>query len=325
MATETARGVMNVYGVGGCGMNLASRYNEIAGQVSDGMAIIQPYYIDTSLANLKDGLDSERFFLMEAREGSGKIRTENKSEISRSALPVLQKFPPGDLNIVVFSASGGTGSVGGIYLLSKLLEEGKNVVAVVVGGDECERAAINTLNTVKSLEGVAQKTNRTVMMYYEHLKPTDKRSTIDSRIWFVISALAVLISRRNEAMDLQDIHNFFYFSNVTSASPQLSALEVYTNNKDIEAASEFALAVASLLPNPDCEAISFRPEYLTIGYPQQPLPNKLECLHFVGGVDPIHGMFKNLSKSTEEIVKAKNARIGHERITVDGDEDGLCF
>lgn len=325
MATQTPQGVMNIYGVGGCGMNLASRYSEVAGQASNGMAIIQPYFIDTSLANLKEGLDPERFFLMEAREGSGKIRTENRSEISRAALPILQKFPPGDLNVVVFSASGGTGSVGGIYLLSKLLEDGKNAVAVVVGGDECERAAVNTLNAVKSLEGVAQKTQRTLMMYYEHLKPTDKRSVIDNRIWFVISALSVLISRRNEAMDLQDIHNFFYFSNVTSAAPQLSALEVYTNNKDIEASESFAMAVASLLPNPDSESISFRPEYLTIGYPEHPLPNKLECLHFVGGVEPIHGMFKNLNQSTSDIIKAKNARMTRDRITVDGDEDGMCF
>lgn len=325
MPTETARGVMNVYGVGGCGINLTSRYSEIAGQVSDGMAVIEPYFIDTSLANLKEGLDPERFFLMEAREGSGKIRTENRTEISRSVLPILQKFPAADLNVVVFSASGGTGSVGGIYLLSKLLEDGKNAVAVVVGGDECERAAVNTLNTVKSLEGISQKIQKTVMMYYEHLKPSDKRSAIDNRIWFVISALAVLISRRNEAMDLQDIHNFFFFSNVTSAPPQLSALEVYTNNKDIEAASEFALAVASLLPNPDSDSISFRPEYLTVGYPQTPLPNKLECLHFVGGLDPVHGMFKNLNQSTSDIVKSKHARIGHDRITVDGDDDGMCF
>lgn len=325
MAMETPRGKVAIYGCGGCGQNIAARYSDMAGQETPGAAILEPYFIDTSLANLKEGMNKDRFFLMEAREGSGKVRTENRTEISRAVLPILQKFPPGDLNVVVFSGSGGTGSVAAPYLISKLLEDNRSVVAVVVGGDECERAAVNTVNTLKSLEGIAQKTGKTVMMYYEHLKPTDKRSAIDNRIWMVISALASLMSRRNEAMDLQDLHNFFNFSHVTSAEPRLSALEVYTNNSEANQSADFALAVASLLPNPDAESVTFRPEYLCVGYPEHPLPNKLEALHFVAGVEPIHGMFRNLTKSTDEIVRAKHARVAHDSIAIDADSDGMCF
>jgi hypothetical protein len=321
------RGKISIYGIGGCGTNIVAHYAEVAGKEVPGCAIIEPYYLDSSFANVKGAVDPERTFILEEKEGSGKVRTENRVELARAIAPVLKKFPPGNLNIVVSSGSGGSGSVGSIYLTSKLLEDGYPTIVILVGSDECERSSLNTLNTIKSYEGVAQKTGKTVMMYYEHLKPADKRSAIDERIWFVISAISCLASRRNDEMDLKDIENFVNFSANTSANAQLSVLEVYRSNEEANAAANFAVAVASLLRDPDSSSIDFRPEYRTTGYPSEPLPSGIECLHFVTGVEPVHGMFKNISKSTEEIASAKNARTVRDSIVKSSelDDDGMVF
>lgn len=325
MTNELPRGKVTIYGAGGCGLNLVSRYSDMAGKEVPGVALVEPYFVDSSMANLKEGIDKERLFVLPETEGSGMVRTENREDIQRSVTPVLQNFKPGDLSIVVFGAGGGTGSVFGPYIIAKLLEQNKPVVAVVVGSDDCEKAASNTLNTVKSLEGVAQKSGKTVMMYYEHLKPTDKRSSVDNRVWMVISSLLTLYSRRNRALDLQDLSNFLNFSAVTSSKPQLSALEVFTKLAEAESTGDYAIAVANLLPTPDSESISFRPEYLCNGYPENPLPDKVESLHFVASTEPVYAMFKSLTKSTEEISRSKNARTEHEKISVNADADGMCF
>lgn len=326
MNNETPRGRLVIYGAGGCGINLAARY--INAKSDENNAETIPYFIDTSHANIPSAVDSNNVFILEEKEGSGKIRTENRVDISKAARPIIQKFKPGDVNVVVFSGSGGTGSVLGPYLISKLLEDGKPVVAVVVGSDECERAATNTLDTIRSLDGVARKQKRMVPMYYAHLGSNEKRSSIDVSCWAVISSLSVLASRRNQALDLKDITNFLnYASPVTSVEPQLSALEVYRNNEDANSAADFGVAVASLLANPDCEGVSFRPEYMCVGYPLAPLPEKVEALHFVAGVGPIAGMYKNLSKATQAIAVAKSARIETSPIISDADvdEDGMSF
>jgi len=326
MTNQVPRGKISIYGVGGCGVNLAYRYQEIAGKEEPGVAIIEPYYIDSSFANAKPGMEG-RMFVLEEKEGSGKIRTENRVELSRAVAPVLQKFAPGDLNIIIASGSGGTGSVISGYLTARLQELDENVIVILVGSDECERAATNTVNTVKSLEGIAQKSGKTVLMYYEHLKPADRRSCVDDRVWFVISSLAHLMSRRNRELDLKDIENFINFSKHTSASPQLSVLEVYRTQEEANDAASFAMAVASLLPDPDSESINFRPEYRCTGYPEEGLPKGVKALHFVAGVEPVYGMFKNITKSNEEIASAKNARTVRDSIVKNSevDDDGMVF
>ncbi len=321
------RGKITLLGCGGAGSNIVAHYADIAGKEIPGCAVIEPYYLDSSYANIKEGMDQERTFILEEKEGSGKIRTENRVELSRAVAPILKKFTPGDLTIVVSSGSGGTGSTLGPMLTSKLLDEGHKVIAILIGSDECERSSTNTLNTIKSYEGIAQKNGKSVMMYYEHVKPSDRRSAIDERVWFIIGCLSYLMSRRNAEMDLKDIENFINFSSNTSAKPQLSVLEVYRTNDEANAASDFAVAVASLLKDPDSESINFRPEYRCTGYPTEGLPDGINCLHFVAGVEPVHGMFKNISKSTEEIASAKNARTVRDSIIKpsEADDDGMVF
>lgn len=328
MSNETPRGKVRIYGCGGTGINLTSHYEAGSETEMEGLGIISTCYLDTSTANLSPNIPTEKVFLVEEKEGSGKIRTENRVEISRAVTPALQKFVPLDLNIVVFSGSGGTGSVFGPQLVGKLLSMGKPTVAVVVGGDECERSAVNTLNTIRSLEGVAKTNDGMAVMYYEHLKPTDKRSQIDDRAWFVITSLAYLFSRRNRELDLADLTNFLNFGPpVTSVSPQLAVLEVYRSNEDAESAKDITISAASLLPSPDATGITFHPEYSCTGYPTEQMPKGCESMHFITAIEPVHEMFKTLTKTVNEISSAKNTRTVRDSIVSDSamDESGMVF
>mgnify|MGYP005850219109 CR=1 FL=1 len=98
-------GTIRIYGAGGAGINIASQFQTRPEQT--GYASPQPVYIDTSSSNIKNHIDKKDLYLLEATDGSGKIRKENANEIQNVIKNVLLEMKPLDLNVVVFSASGG--------------------------------------------------------------------------------------------------------------------------------------------------------------------------------------------------------------------------
>ena len=324
--STTLQGTLRLYGCGGFGVNIASSFDKAAAQHELGYAETHPVYIDTSRSNLRQDIVPEHVFLLEEVDGSGKVRRENHQEISRTVKSIVQQYEPKDLNVVVFSASGGSGSVFGPLIMGELLERGETVLGIVVGSDESSITARNTLNTLKSLESIAAKQQAPVVIYYEQNERDVKRSDIDKACRRVIGSLAILASRQNAEMDTRDIANWVRFNRSTSVGPRLALFDVYNSNTEAEAANQ-PISIASLYPNPDVELLAIEPEYHAAGYPSSNVAN-FETMHFVITTGGIPVISKRMEQKIADQEQRRASRVVHNTIVGDNDvvaDDGMIL
>lgn len=217
-------GKIRIYGCGGGGVNIGKEYLE-AGHSAD-IANIEACFIDTSDANLEDRL-VDKTWLFDNLDGSGAIRQSNVEVIQKAVPDILRKFEPADVNIVVFTLAGGTGSVAGPLILQQLLNDGHMAIAIVVGAKHSGRNAENTIGTVRTLDAIRQQTGKPVIMHLginSSNAPTD--AAVDREAHLMITSLAVLCSRRNHKLDTGDLRSLFDFTKSTTAPAQMCRIHV---------------------------------------------------------------------------------------------------
>lgn len=309
-------GTLRVYGAGGAGINIASYFNNASEEPN--CARVAPAYIDASRSNLKPDFKEEDIFILNNVDGSGKVRKENHEEISNVIKQILLQIEPGDLNVVVFSASGGSGSVLGPLLMAELLERQLPAVCVVVGSDESIITATNTLNTLKSLESIAKRTDTPVVMYYEQNDRERGRSEVDKQLHLAVSTLAVLGSKRNREMDSKDISNWVRFNKTTSVAAQLSQLEVFSD-PSAAAGVKDPISVASVYANEEIPPLPIVPEYHAAGYlPDQ--SEQFDQLHYVVSIDAMPNIVGTIKETLDQYNTQRNSRVKQASILSDDDE-----
>ena len=143
-----------IAGCGGCGISLARNF--LASKQADVL------YFDTSLAN---SLPGESVNVVTSGDGSGGNRAENAANIER-AMPLLSNDELGltDVAIVVFSLSGGSGSVLGPLLIREYLKRKSRVIVLAVADTLYEVGANNTHKTLKTMNAIAKNNSYVVPM-----------------------------------------------------------------------------------------------------------------------------------------------------------------
>lgn len=241
-------GKVRLYSCGGGGINLGKEYIE-KGHSAD-IADLQVAFIDTSDSNLDDRL-VDNCWLFKDLDGSGKIRNSNDKVIAKAVPDILRKFAPGDLNIVIFTASGGTGSVVGPLILKQLLEDGHSAIGVVTGSHESIKTAENTIGTMKTLDAIARMTDKPVIIHFGMNEVNTPRSQVDLEAHLIIRAMTVLCSRRNHGLDTADITSFLKFNKSTDVGACLARLHVAGDIEEFEEAVKDPIAAAYLKRNQD--------------------------------------------------------------------------
>lgn len=319
-------GTIRLYGCGGLGVNIVSYFEPATGQAEAGHATAYPCYVDTSRSNIDSNLNDNNIFIVDGLDGSGKVRRENHEEISKNIRSVIQTHAPMDFNVVVFSASGGSGSVIGPLIIAELLARKLPVVGIVVGSDESTITANNTINTLKSLEAIAQKAQMPVVISYDQNQVDVKRSEIDTACRRLIGMLSILASRRNRELDTKDVANWIQFHRTTSVQPRLALLDIYTTNDEVETISA-PISIASLYRNPDSPAIRVTPEYHCAGYPREEIQG-FEVAHYVVTIDHVAAISRTMQQRLVELDQQRKSRLAVDKLVSDNDEvsdDGLVF
>ena len=108
-----------VFSCGGAGINIGRQAAAVSNEFSEHLR--------------KPGINRDKVFLFEGIDGSGKVRAENHKAIGKSVLKILEQFKPGKFNIIVNSASGGSGSIIGHSILAELKKRGEQVVMILIG------------------------------------------------------------------------------------------------------------------------------------------------------------------------------------------------
>lgn len=246
-------GTVSVYGCGGGGVNIAKEY------VTDGhtgdIAKIDVAFLDTSDSNLADDLVDKAFLFRNPNgdtDGSGKIKAANAELIERSIPEVLRKFPAKDLNIIVTTASGGTGNVAAYHLLRNLIEAGQKAVIVLIGSAENEKTAKNTIGTLASLQNVVNEFQKPVIFHWGFNEAGAPRSAVDKEAHLIITSLCVLASRRNHGLDTADLNSLFnYTLPRPDIAPALARIRVFDTAAEFDKTIDEPIAAAYLKRSAD--------------------------------------------------------------------------
>lgn len=320
---------MNIYCAGGCATNIGAHFIKYVNRKDQGFAALKTFFIDTSRSNINKEIPDESIYLVDGVDGSGKRRDANYAALSECSKEILHKFRPADVNLVIHSASGGTGSTLGPILVSELLSRSEVVIVLTVGGTASRIETDNTIKTLKSYEMISRKREMPVNVYYRENSNSTARGAIDHEIQKAIVVLAAIFSGNNQELDSSDLKNFLNYPRVTSYSPKLSLLDFFSKNIELGKGQ----SVVSLVTLADRETPSdsnVPVEYQAVGY----LPE--ETKKMVSVELPIHaavvsGYFNHIIEALQQQLTAFDEvrKIVNEKPIVKDDEDhtseGLIF
>lgn len=257
------------FACGGTGIDLLRSYREGARlEHADIRAVELDSYIDTSDSNMF-GISTENVYRIKNTEGGGKDREKVKAAVIPVLSDILLKHPAGDLNVVVFSNSGGTGSAIGPLMAGYLLKAGHPTCCIILADHTSSKAISNNINATADLESVCRQLKKPVVIHYTKNDPSKSHLENDTVPLFVMGALSILGSGKNTKQDLSDIQNFFNYPAVTHHQSSLARLSVsfsVEDLKDVEPVAAFAAllrsedqALPTLPVNVDYDTVGFLP------------------------------------------------------------------
>ena len=223
---------VTVFGCGGCGINLSRL---VKGDLA-GRAVMK--YIDTSHANLRSGEDA---YIITSGSGAGKVRVDVAGPITNELMNMSDDdLPVSDINIVVFAGAGGSGSVIAPIAIREIERRGGKTVAFMVIDTISELDALNSLNTIKSLEVICQSKN-----IYLPISIFDNavvsRDIVNTSLSNRLINLIQLLTCPTLEVDRNDRRNFLNGIKTITAAPGLRKLHVTVgeNGNDEDASGEY--------------------------------------------------------------------------------------
>lgn len=300
--------VTRIYACGGGAINITADlpdYRDIKG-FSDTMVS----RIDTSASNLTTNMPGSSVYLLEGADGSGMERAHNYEPVCAALDQILAKHQPADFNIVIFTASGGSGSVIGPVICGELLKRNAPVLAMVIGTTGCKQQTTNSINTYKSLWGVTEAARAPLAMLYFEVDQNNSQRDIDAAVLGSLTSLLNLLDSENTKIDSKDLTNFLRYTNVHKADVGLVAMEIFLGDDINEIAGTAPIAMASIWPDDDRKFLSVTPAYHTNGTRGFAFDDAIVTtpIHYVITPDPIKRSFDALTKRLEQIVEETRGR-----------------
>lgn len=257
--------VLNLYCAGGASINIGNNFVKYHSKKHEGYAEVRTHFIDTSKSNLTDNIPQDCVYLVDNVDGSGKVRSSNYNIIAESAQEILHTFKPADVNVVLHSASGGTGSTVGPVLVSELLSRGETVIVIMIGSTSSKIEVENTIKTLKSYEIISQKRGLPVVAHYRENSVDSPRGTVDSDIKTAILMLTSIFSGDNRELDSSDLKNFVNYHKVTAYTPRLVSLDFASGNIELGKGHSL-VSLVTLVDDSTASDITIPVEYQTVGF-----------------------------------------------------------
>ena len=324
--------MLNIYCAGGASTNIGVRFVQYIDKKAVGFHMLRPIFIDTSRSNLDSSIPESHVYLAHNVDGSGKKRSTNYDLLNESCQEILHRFKPAEINLVVHSTSGGTGSTIGPLLVNELLARKENVYVLLIASTGTKIEIDNTAKTLKGYENISKKRNMPVLAFYRENNTTDMtREVVNKHIEVCITTLALMYSGENKELDSADMRHFLNYHEVTSYTPRLTRLEVYNNNNVLNIPrGQSIISVATLADEDTIGSAELPVEYQTIGFINEEAKKSINMdlpLHVV----TINGSFNVLIEYLEKKISEfeDKRRISVEKpIVTDKDiatEEGLIL
>ena len=329
---------INIYGAGGAGINISKNVEyDRSNPNNKGFATINNYYVDTSDSNMdKTLVNADNTYLVDisddpnaAKGGSGKKRDSNFRAISERINDILLRFKPSaTLNIIVHSASGGSGSVIGPLLVRELIKRKLPFLVCMVGSHGSKIEIQNTIKTLESYENIADINKVPVSALYLENGVGIDRKTVDEKIRVSLLLTAMIFSGDIRELDDSDLRNFLDFTKVTSYQPRLSYLKIEEGNIKLEK-EETVISAVSVSDDEGTTDLSEFIEYQATGFLVKEYYTAFEIkkpIHFLNIAGSFNGIANALKLRLKEYETARSAAIDKRLIQdVDDSNDGLVF
>lgn len=322
--TQPQRGNIKLFACGGAGINIGHNFEGYRGHVEAGMAGIDVVYFDTSDSNLKPSMPAEKIYLLEGDgiDGSGKERKHNAPIIMKRGKEMLQKHKPGYVNVLISSASGGSGAIIAAALTNELLLDDQLVINITIGAPDSGTEIENTHDTLKTFEGIVNSAKKSVVVaYFENNKETPM-SKVDEKITELVVAISVLFSRQNEGLDTRDMYNFLNFDRMTPYKAHAAGLETYAGTLVPEDHKD-TITLASAVVNKDHRGVDFLIPYTCYGV----LPSSISTeiteqapVHLATKAFAFNDISKRLRAMEDELKKNAAANTAKSEV-LDGSEE----
>lgn len=306
---------ISIYGAGGTGINLVRPF---IGEREEGISC---FGIDTSKSNVKSYMsvfNDHNFYHLDGLDGSGKKRDTNVEAISDATRDILMNFKPSDFNVVIFSASGGSGSVIGPLLVKEMLLDRRKVIAVVVGSSESRIASYNTFKTIKSLQAVSKQTKSPLIVSYQDNHATG-RSEVNRAVKSIVQCLTFLGSGEIGELDSEDLYNWLYYPRVTDLNPSVALLDIFSKASDV---NTHPIATISIFKDEDSiVALPDMAEYHCEGFDENLEEVRgVKEIHFAISTHELSVLMDTLSERLAKTDEQSRARRSKDVVLGEGDE-----
>ena len=309
MLQQKPVGKMRIWGCGGCGVNLAARFYQQPPQ--EHFADLTVCMVDTSRSNLNSvgEIAEQDTYLIGAgeKDGAGKVRKDIHPQVVEALPEIMGKFNDCDFHVVLFSASGGSGSVIGALVLAELVKRGKAAVGIVVGSHESTLTATNTVRTIQGLDNLARTTiGLPIVVAFHNNHENTHKNQVDEAIAAQISELAILVSRQHHGLDTSDIVSWLRFDRTTTVPAQLALFDICDSTETV-GQIPYPISIASLLAG-DSAIGTVGAEYFCDGKIEKVVAERLDTteLHFVINVTQVPMLYDVFNKA-ETALKERNA------------------
>lgn len=258
--------------------------------------------MDTSYSNIDHNLVNDNFYILENLDGSGKLRASNYNSLLESSKEILHQYKPSDINIVLHSASGGTGSVIGPIIISELTSNGLLAFPIIVESKTSKIETINSLKTIQTYASMSKKLNKPICAIYKQNSKAGLREQIDNEIVYILGIMQLMFSGKNKELDLADIINFKDYHKVTDVKPKLTYVDLYVNDVIIPKGMHLISAV-TLTDIKTNGSINIPVEYQAIGYVQEDYGVKMP-VHLCNIEGHFNSIIEDLNNSIKEYEEA---------------------
>lgn len=344
MATQVNYGVymtntVRVYGTGGAGTNLVKMIAREIDSNEVGAAKLVFTVADTSDANLYDlpanvkdvilnkGLDGKLV------DGSGGVRSENVDLIRSSIGKIITDQPPCDFNLVVYSASGGSGGTIAAFLMNYFAKNNIPFMGVMVETFESGRHIDNTHSTYKTIDGMCRKSGTPWNIARYHCARLSEQKSIDQQIVTLVSLIAVAFSGDTLHVDNADLKSFLGWHVPTGRSVAPAILDVVFNVKEDIVKDTPPVSVLALYTNRD-ETMYEVPgtPYMTTGYLQPDMASqmtqgdkKVKSIIFTLSTHEMATAYSSVQDKVTEMETYENKNVDIKPIAQsdDADDDGF--
>ena len=263
MNVKQKQGKLIVHACGGAGINISNNVISQVSELGKGYAVMEFNYLDTSNSNLLQH-NNDAFFKVNTSDfgkdidGSGGERATNSAAIITSVKDYLNdnnitESKVGEYHLVVFSASGGSGSVIGPVLINNLLSRDIPTIALVVSDSSNALNAVNTMNTLATLDNMAKRSNKALSILYanNHTMDMDSLSSgqelVDEAVYTSVKILSLFLSGNNKFLDSQDMLTFIDSSSYNRINVKPGLYSIMTHRGEVHKDDDVTVIVGRTL------------------------------------------------------------------------------